>query len=383
MTSFLIMFSVLVGVLGLLWIRYRMPVSDKPISILLNGLSGFFFSREHYGKPTPAPEFTDDMRYKGTTPPPNTSNRHGEIEYLKGDIPVIHWFEEARGSIFHFVTAGDPANEAVVIVPGLPESWWAFHHQIADLSSDYYVIAMDSKGYGQSDKRLHLDYTNPGMAADVAALMDKLGIDKFNMMGHDRGTVVTDHMTNVPALKGRILRYVRMQQSFNEPHGEPVPPHHIMKTKFGESLFRSTNFVSFIYRAWFPSNLSESTISRLEYEFSFRGTAAAMRKYFATTNFDIELKDRQDYLFKSMTMPMLILQAMYDKGQHPAEYDRSPDFVTNARVQFIHANHFLHLENPVDTNRAIRKFFAEQQVTSQAKLEVREISEQEESVVIG
>ncbi|NIB40967.1 alpha/beta hydrolase [Pseudomaricurvus alkylphenolicus] len=361
------------------WIYYRLPVSDKPWSILLNGLSGFLVSREHKGRPTPIPQFTTDMRYQGTTPPPNTSNKHGEIEYLDGDIPVIHWYEEVRGSVFHFVTAGNPANEAVVIVPGLPESWWAFHHQIVDLSSDYYVIAVDSKGYGQSDKRLYLDYTNPGMAEDMAALVDKLGIKQFNMMGHDRGAVVTDHMTNVASLKGRILRYVRMQQSFNEPHGKPVPPHHIMKTKFGEALFRSRNFVSFIYRAWFPSNLSESTLQRLEYEFSFKGTAAAMRKYFETTDFGVELNDRHNTLFNAMTMPMLLLQGQYDKGQHPEEYGQSPAFVTDARVQFIHANHFLHLENPVATNRAIRKFFTEVKVADKPESKRNRVKAKEQA----
>ena len=287
-----------------------------------------------------------DLRYGGTTPPPHTSSRHGEIEYLDGDIPATHWFEEVMGGIYHFVTAGDPANEAMLIVPGLPESWWAFHHQIADFSQDYYVIAIDMKGFGQSDKRLQLDYTNPTMAREVAALMDRLGIEKFNMMGHDRGAVLSDHLTHVPALKGRILRYVRMQQSFNEPHGEPKPPHFLMKTKYGEALFKSRNFVSVIYRGWFPSSLSVSTIRRLDSEFTFKGTGEAVREYFKSTDFEIELADRHNFLFKSMTMPMLILQAWYDKGQHPAEYDCSADFVSDARVHFIHANHFLHLENP-------------------------------------
>lgn len=367
---------------ALLLIYFKLPISDSPLTMVISGLSGFVSPRVHMGRPTPALELTEDMRYESTTPPPNTSNKHGEIEYLDGDIPVTHWYQEANGSIYHFVTAGDPSKEAVLIVPGLPESWWAFHHQITELSSDHYVIAIDMKGYGQSDKRLHLDYTNPAMARDVAALMDKLGIEKFNMMGHDRGAVLTDHLTSVPELKGRILRYVRMQQSFNEPHGEPKPPHHLMQTKFGEALFKSKNFVPFIYDAWFPTGLNPSALQRLEYEWKFKGTAEAVRKYFETTNFEIELADRHNFLFKSMSMPMLILQGRYDKGQHPEEYNRSPDFVADARVQIIHANHFLHLENPVATNRAIRKFFAEVKPAAQ-KLPARKVSAKKEEVVVS
>lgn len=345
--------------MAMIWMYFRLQTSDSVVSILLNGLSGLVMPAAHVGRPTPAATMNEDLRYVGTTPPPHTANKHGEIEYLDGDIPVTHWYEDAGGSIYHFVTAGDPANEVLLIVPGLPESWWAFHHQIADLSSDYYVIAIDMKGYGQSDKRLTLDYTNQTMAQEVSELLDKLGIATFNMMGHDRGAVLTDNMTNVDALRGRILRYIRMQQSFNEPHGKPEPPHFLLKTKFGEALFQCRNFVSIIYQGWFPSNLSPSTLKRLDYEFRFKGTAPALRKYFETTNFAIELEDRHRRLFKSMTMPMLILQSWYDKGQHPEEYDRSADFVSDARVQFIHANHFFHLEDPAATNHAIRKFFAE------------------------
>jgi len=358
MTTFQILLTISLAMFAM-WMFFRLPVSASPLSLFINGLSGFFISNEHGGKPTPQCKLTEDVRYKGTTPPPNTSNVHGEIEYLHGDVPVIHWYEEVNDCTYHFVTAGDPAKEAIIILPGVPETWWAFHHQIVDLSADYYVIAIDPKGYGQSDKRLHLDYTNQSMALDMAALMDKLGIDKFNMMGHDRGTVLTDHITAVPTLKGRIIRYIRMQQSFNEPHGKPVPPHFLFKSKFGTAMFKSKNMVNIVYTSWFPSNLSYATIKRLNHEFSFKGNAAALSKYFETTTFDLELEDRHNFLFECMTMPMLILQGKYDKGQHPQEYARSPDFVKDARVSFIEASHFLHLENPVDTNRAIRKFFSE------------------------
>ncbi len=373
MTTIQVFLAIFSGMFAM-WVFLRLPYSDSPISIFLNALSGFFVTNEHEGKPTAAIEITDDItRYQATTAPANTSNVHGEIEYLVGGVAATHWYQEVNDCTFHFVTAGDPSKEAILFVPGLPESWWAFHQQMSELSNDYYVIAMDSRGFGQSDRGLHLDYTNPAMAQDVAALMDKLGIEKFNMAGHDRGAVVTDHMTNVAALKGRILRYIRMQQSFNEPHGSPVPPHRIMGTRFGQALFGCKNFCSVLYRAWFPSGLSESTIKRLEYEFGFKGTAAAQRKYFKTTSFDIELADRHDFLFKSMTMPMLILQGRYDKGQHPEEYDRCTDFVTDARVQFIHANHFFHLENPLATNHAIRRFLSEKPTASLTPLSVKKL----------
>ncbi|MEM9730804.1 MAG: alpha/beta hydrolase, partial [Myxococcota bacterium] len=100
------------------------------------------------------------------------------------------------------------------------------------------------------------------------------------------------------------------------------------------------------------------------YEFKFEGTAEAVSKYFATTNFDVELHDRHKRLFKYMTMPVLFLQGMHDPGQQPSEYARVHETVPTGRVEFIDAGHFFHLEQPEQTNEAILKFLREEVAAS-------------------
>ena len=107
------------------------------------------------------------------------------------------------------------------------------------------------------------------------------------------------------------------------------------------------------------AGLSPSTLKRLNYEFKFKGVAEAVRRYFQSNNFDIEHKDRHDFLFSHMTMPILILQGRYDPGQHPEEYANSAEFASNLRIEFVDANHFSHLENPEAVNRAIRGFLSD------------------------
>ena len=323
---------------------------------LLNSIHGLLRPDIHTGRPTVCPQMTDDMRYPETPPPPDTANRHGEIEILRNGAAATHWYAEAAGVTWHFVTAGDPGNRPILMLHGLPESWWAFHHQIADLSRDHYVIALDCKGYGQSDKRLDLDYSAAAMARETAELLDKLGVGEFFVVAHDRGAVIADHMTSVTSLKGRILRYVRMQQSFNEPHGEPRPPHAMFATRLGEGNFKYRHVIANIYRKVMAAGLSPTTLKRLDYEFKFKGVAEAVRRYFQFNNFDIEHRDRHEFLFSHMTMPLLILQARYDPGQHPEEYANSAEFAADARVEFVDANHFSHIENPQAVNMAIRRF---------------------------
>ena len=323
---------------------------------LLNALHGLIWPESHAGRATVCPKLVEEYRYPPTEPPPNTANLHGEIELLADGTPATHWYAEAAGVTWHFVTAGNPDNTPILMLHGLPESWWAFHHQIADLSRDHYVIALDCKGYGQSDKRLDLDYSAAGMAAETVELLDTLGVDKFLVVAHDRGAIIADHMTAVASTKGRFLGYVRMQQSFNEPHGEPRPPHEMFATRIGEANFSYKNLIDVIYNKVMPAGLAPTTLERLNYEFKFKGVAQSVRRYFQSNNFDLEYKDRHERLFDCMTMPILILQGRYDPGQHPEEYANSAKFAADLRVEFVDASHFSHIENPTAVNLAIRRF---------------------------
>ncbi|MEM1357829.1 MAG: alpha/beta hydrolase [Bacteroidota bacterium] len=292
--------------------------------------------------------------------PLGAENAHGEIEML-GEVEATHWYAEADGITWHFVTTGDPSKEPLVFVHGFPESWYTFHHQLRDLSDQFYCIALDTLGNGQSDKRLNLDYRYSAIATALARLLDTIGIDRFNLGGHDRGSVISDHLLNVPGMEQRVLRYIRMQQSANEPHGEPKPPHKVFAAPWFPQLMKWTGFprLAYVASAYRVQNISPEVLARLGYECKYAGIAEASPRQFDHTSLEQELADRHEFLFAKMTMPVLFLQGRFDPGQHPEEYENTPDFVTNGRVQFIDGNHFFQLGVPAAATAAIRAFLAE------------------------
>lgn len=304
---------------------------------------------------------TADMRYpQPANYPLGAENAHGEIEMI-GDVEATHWYADADGITWHFVTTGDPSNEPMVFVHGFPESWYTFHNQMRDLSDQYYCIAVDTLGNGQSDKRLELDYRYSAIAESLAKMLDTIGIDRFNLGGHDRGSVISDHLLNVAGMEGRILRYIRMQQSANEPHGDPKPPHKLFSASWFPRLMRWTGFprIAYAASAYQVKDIATDVLRRLDHEVKFKGIAEASPRQFDHTSLEQELEDRHNFLFAKMTMPVLFLQGRFDPGQHTVEYENTPNFVANGRVQFIDGNHFFQLGAPDAATAAMRTFLSE------------------------
>ena len=296
-------------------------------------------------EPYPLARISDETsRYAEATPQTLKVSQHGEIEYLGFGAFGTHWFVEADGPVWHFVTAGDPADEVVLMVHGYPDTWWAYAEVMALLSDEYYVIAVDVLGYGQSDKGPEVDVSYAGAAGSLAALLDKIGVDAFNLISHDRGTIVSENLLAIDGMGDRVSAYVRMQQSFDKPHGLPRPPHAAMASVEFQS---QENLAGTAYSSNYGSvHFPERFLQRLNWEFSFPGTPEAAARTFQGTSFDIELAFRMENVIPKMTMPVLLIQGTDDPGQKAEEYMTSADLLPDARVALVAANHFLHAEDP-------------------------------------
>src|SRR6476469_75966 len=96
-------------------------------------------------------------------------------------------YATVNGVRLHFVTAG--SGDPVVLLPGWPRTWWEFHKIIPSLAATHRVIAVDLRGMGGSAKPAG-GYDKRTMAADIAALLGKLGDDRAHVVGSDIGAMV-------------------------------------------------------------------------------------------------------------------------------------------------------------------------------------------------
>ena len=92
-------------------------------------------------------------------------------------------------------------------LPGWPETWWAYHKVMPELAKTHRVIAVDLRGMGSSDKPAG-GYEKKRMAIDLSALVDQLGYEKVDVVGHDIGAMVAFSMAANHA--GQVRRLVML-----------------------------------------------------------------------------------------------------------------------------------------------------------------------------
>jgi pimeloyl-ACP methyl ester carboxylesterase len=84
----------------------------------------------------------------------------------------------------------DGQGPPLVLVHGWPENWSPWRLVMAALARDFQVVAPDQRGIGLTDKPP--DGSDTGsLAGDLVALMDALGQERFGVVGHDTGLIIS------------------------------------------------------------------------------------------------------------------------------------------------------------------------------------------------
>ena len=103
-----------------------------------------------------------------------------------------HGSAAVNGVKLHYVEGG--AGAPVLLVPGWPQSWYAWRHVMPPLvAAGRRVIAVDPRGYGDSDRPAS-GYDMKTVAAEMHGFADALGLlgaGGVDVVGHDIGTWIS------------------------------------------------------------------------------------------------------------------------------------------------------------------------------------------------
>jgi pimeloyl-ACP methyl ester carboxylesterase len=117
----------------------------------------------------------------------------------------------ATGQRLHYIESGDPAGNPVLFLHGWPDSSFSFSRVMALLPRRLRAIAVDHRGFGDSNKP-ESGYSIPELAADAIGLLDALGISRATLVGHSFGSFIARH--SAIAHPSRVERLVLIGTAF-------------------------------------------------------------------------------------------------------------------------------------------------------------------------
>ena len=116
----------------------------------------------------------------------------GTVQARQADVfdRVTHGYAVSEGGVkIHYASLGK--GPLVVMIHGFPDFWYSWRHQMAALSENFQVVAIDQRGYNLSDKPKGVEqYDVQLLVTDVAAVVKHLKAERATIVGHDWGGIV-------------------------------------------------------------------------------------------------------------------------------------------------------------------------------------------------
>ncbi len=288
------------------------------------------------------------------------ANTNGEEAWL-GELAIQHRFMDAPGAVgqinWHYVEAGQLDAQHVLLVHGHPFTWSYWHPLIEALAPRYHVIAVDVKGYGQSDKRPG-DWRPDRIAEELLALCDVLAIRQFDVIASDRATVLCDHL--VANHVDRVRSYTRLgapnehelegDYDYEAWHREPMWA--------SDMLADPSRYFVAVVEPQLKAPIPAARWKNIVEQFAYPGIGTAVPRSFQESTFLKDQRDRKRF-FPSMTCPVLDLRSSFPNRYVPVVSSEVRAFPPNWRESLVDgAGVYLMLDAPDRATNAICEFLS-------------------------
>lgn len=107
--------------------------------------------------------------------------------------PIVKKTTLPSGVTLSYLDQGHGAGPAIVLLPGLTDSWRSYERVLPFLPDSLRVVAVSLRGHEDSDKPAS-GYRAKDFAGDVTALLDGLGISRVVAVGHSSSGLVAQRL---------------------------------------------------------------------------------------------------------------------------------------------------------------------------------------------
>lgn len=102
-----------------------------------------------------------------------------------------HKYVKLKGVKLHYVESGSKDQPLILLLHGFPDCWLSWRYQIPTLSQHFRVVALDLKGFGDSDKPIwRTSYKIDTILDEIKQFIHALGDTSCIVIGHDLGALI-------------------------------------------------------------------------------------------------------------------------------------------------------------------------------------------------
>lgn len=258
----------------------------------------------------------------------------------------------------------------LLLLHGYPETHMMWGKIAGDLARDFTVVAPDLRGYGESSKPAdvpdHETYSKRAMARDAVALMARLGFERFNVAGHDRGGRVAYRLAlDTPQAVEKVSvidiiptadvwrladkkfalgywhwPFLAQRAPFPEHFIAADPVHFMFRIANGAPIFEASAYADYVKALADPAVVH-----------------AMCEDYRAGAGYDVAA-DEADRGVRKIAAPLQVIWG--SRSAVGSWYDVMAlwrDWAVDVTGQSIEAGHFVPEEKPAETLAALRAFF--------------------------
>lgn len=288
---------------------------------------------------------------------------------------ALHRISLPTGVELDVQVAGHGGNPPIILLHGFPESHRTWRDVVPDLARDHFVLAPDQRGYARSSKPAGVEQYSPDkIVADLLALADHFGIDRFTLVGHDWGGAVAW----MAALQhpGRVARLVIVnaphpfvfQRSLFDDPGQRAASQYITAFRgAGIERWMSKQGLESFFDSTFAQVLTReaSADEKAAYldEWGQPGAMAAMLNWYRASSVQVPATDETpprpaflDAPFPPVTQPTLVVWGMEDKALLPVQLEGLDALVPDLTIAKVDAGHFVPWENAPAVIQAMRRW---------------------------
>ncbi|MBD2292662.1 alpha/beta hydrolase [Anabaena sphaerica FACHB-251] len=277
-----------------------------------------------------------------------------------------HAYITTNGIKLHYVTQGE--GPLMLMLHGFPEFWYSWRHQIPEFAQDYQVVALDLRGYNDSDKpQAQSAYVMDEFVKDIEGVIKGLGYESCILVGHDWGGAIAWNFAYAhPNMVEKLIilnlpHPAKFSQGLSTPQQLlrsyyiflfqfPLLPELVLQASDYETIAKAIQGTAFNKNAFTTADIEAYKDAAAK-----RGAITAMLNYYRNIF-------QQGILNKTWTVlevPTLMIWGEQDTALGKELTYGTQEYVRNLQIKYIpNSGHWVQQEQPELVTEYMREFLS-------------------------